>query len=115
MYNIEHEFMPKYFGKLPNECQLKIMLTINHWKIPPKPKFRIYQNVKYKKEYIEKIKKSLKNSKYKSNGEMPFGKLIIDEHPYWCMKTKKWNYNYIYGFCGTHEGHAIEEDIEEYK
>ena len=112
MYNIEDVFMPQYFGKLPNECQLKIMISIDHWKIPPQSKFRIYQKVKYKKEYIEKMKKSLRNSKYESHGEMPFGKLLIDEQPRWSMKTKKWSYNYVYGFCGDHEGHAREEDIE---
>ena len=39
-------------------------------------------------------------------------KLLIDEKPLWSMKTKKWSYNYVYGFCGDHEGHAREEDLD---
>ena len=114
MINIE-VFMGRYFNKLPSDIQVKIMLSIDHWKIPPNPKFSIYQSVKYKKEYTDEIRKNLRNYKYESHGEMPFGKLFIDEKPQWSKKTKEWIYNYVYGFCGNHEGYAREEDLEEYK
>ena len=115
MFNIEGVFMRKYFGKLPIELKLKIMDNIDHWKIPPESKFTIYQSVKYKKEIIEKMKKNLNNSNIEIYGEMPFGKLRIDEQPFWNKKIKKWTYNYVYGIFNNHEGYATEDDIELYK
>ena len=80
-----------------------------------KPKFSKGQTVYYNEEFRNKLltdrNKLLERFSSRELGEMPTGKLLIDDHPVQCKKTGTWMYRYVYGFCGNHEGYAQESDL----
>ena len=79
------------------------------------PKFSKGQTVYYNEEFRNKLladrNKLLERFSSGELGEMPTGKLLIDDHPVQCEKTGIWMYRYVYGFCGDHEGYAQENNL----
>ena len=79
------------------------------------PKFykgqTVYYNEDFRNKMLEDRKKLLSSFSSKELGEMPTGKLLIDDKPFQCEKTGSWMYRYVYGFCGNHEGYAKESDL----
>ena len=78
------------------------------------PKFRkgqiVYFNTERRNQILESRKKLLNNFSSSDIGEMPTGKLLIDSTPH--QNTNgEWTYQYVYGFCGDHEGYANESDL----
>ena len=77
------------------------------------PKFKRGQSVWFNKERCEEINKHFNEiqKKYPNEnlGNRPTGKLIIESDPRWNGET--FIYDYVYGFCGTSEGSAKEEDF----
>jgi hypothetical protein len=78
------------------------------------PKFRkgqiVYFNTERRNKILESRKELLNNYSSSDIGEMPTGKLFIDDSPR-KNKNNEWTYQYVYGFCGNHEGYANESDL----
>jgi hypothetical protein len=78
------------------------------------PKFSkgqvVYFNSARRNQILESRKKLLKKHSSEELGEMPTGKLIIENFPRQ-NKNGEWTYEYVYGFCGDHEGVALEKDL----
>ena len=92
----------------------KYFLSVNK-KYMSEAKFSKGQTVYYNEEFRNKLladrNKLLERLSSRELGEMPTGKLLIDDHPVRCEKTGTWMYRYVYGFCGHHEGYAKESDL----
>ena len=71
----------------------------------------VYYNEEFRNKLLADRNKLLERFSSRELGEMPMGKLLIDDHPVRCEKTGTWMYRYVYGFCGHHEGYAKESDL----
>ena len=71
----------------------------------------VYYNEEFRNKLLADRNKLLERFSSRELGEMPTGKLLIDDHPVRCEKTGTWMYRYVYGFCGDHEGYAQESDL----
>ena len=71
----------------------------------------VYYNEEFRNKLLADRNKLLERFSSRELGEMPTGKLLIDDHPVRCEKTGTWMYRYVYGFCGHHEGYAKESDL----
>jgi hypothetical protein len=79
------------------------------------PKFHKGQIVRYKREYVSKIKKQhdeMRANGHPPVGPHPFGNLIIYEAPQPNHSASTYMYYYEYNWGGTSEGAALEEDLE---
>lgn len=107
-------FMENMFQHLPADLQVKIM--IHHAQsLPPRPKFKPGEKVRYKPATIKTMKQALgfEDGTYKCTGPMPFGDLYIYGVPMQCGK-RNWKYDYEYGYGLTSEGSAYESDLIAY-
>ena len=106
-------FMEVWFPNLPLHLQNEIINKT--YRIPPS-KFKRGTFVRFKDSYIEEMKINVNKSRGReppivSWSKFPFGRLIIDEEPYWSSRKNEWMYNYIYGHCGLSEGCACESNL----
>ena len=88
-----------WFKQFPNDLKIMIMCKIEHWKIPPIPRFSKGQSVKLIQERRDEIlsyHKTQTNYFGKRPGPLPMGKLIIANDPIWNKKRKTWIYSYEY-------------------
>ena len=101
--------------KLVSKQYNKIAETnINERQLHPKAKFKKGCIVKYNQKWKDKsIKRCNELRKLYGNiGELPHGRLIIYAEPLWNYTNNCYSYYYEYGWGGTHEGHALETDLD---
>ena len=106
-------FMVHWFPNLPLELQ---NLIINKTYRTPPSKFKRGSFVRFKDSYVEEMKININKSRGHGPplggwSKFPFGRLLIDEKPYWSTRKNEWMYNYVYGHCGLSEGTASESNL----
>ena len=87
-------FWENWFKQIPNDLKIMIMCKIEHWKIPPIPRFSKGQSVKLIQERRDEIlsyHKTQTNYFGKRPGPLPMGKLIIANDPIWNKKRRECN------------------------
>ena len=80
-------------------------------KVESKPLFSKGMSVQFNEKKRSELMKYI-SSTPNAVGPFPTGRLIIWTDPHWCPSKKVWCYEYEYGWDGTHEGSAIETDLE---
>ena len=111
--------MRRFFGRLPNDLQSKIMLSIPTWRTPPPPRFAVGQRVRLtnacRARMMENLAEKLAASCLTSVGPVPIGQLLTIEGRRWRAGPRgggQWLYDYAYGLFGDHEGTALQTDIQ---
>uniref|UniRef100_A0A6C0BY37 Uncharacterized protein n=1 Tax=viral metagenome TaxID=1070528 RepID=A0A6C0BY37_9ZZZZ len=102
-------FMEEKFQHLPNDIQTKIMIHHAH-SLPPRPKFKNGQRVRYKPEVVKAMKQAMNGA---CQGPFPFGELIIYGDPIY-IGNGDWKCDYEYGYGLTSEGSTYESRLIAY-
>jgi hypothetical protein len=102
-------FMEEKFQQLPNDIQIKIMIHHAH-SLPPRPKFKNGQRVRYKPEVVKAMKQAMNGA---CQGPFPFGELIIYGDPIY-IGNGDWKCDYEYGYGLTSEGSTYESRLIAY-